>query len=75
MCRGTVTDNLILSIFYCCLFNTCHLLVFCFLFVQVLVGPECSHGSQRAKQVEVTCTPDPDFLLLERWTVTCAPKK
>ncbi|XP_057365921.1 atos homolog protein A-like [Daphnia carinata] len=43
--------------------------------VEVLVGPECCHGSQRAKQVEVTCTPDPDFLLLERWTVTCSPKK
>ncbi|XP_046462221.1 protein FAM214A-like [Daphnia pulex] len=43
--------------------------------VEVLVGPECSHGSQRAKQVEVTCTPHPDFLLLERWTVTCSPKK
>ena len=42
---------------------------------QVLIGPECSHGSQRAKQVEMTCTPDPDFLLLERWTVTCSPKK
>lgn len=43
--------------------------------LQVLVGPECCHGAQRAKQVEVTFTSDPDFLLLERWTITCLPKK
>ena len=34
------------------------------------MGPECSHGLHRVKQAEITCTPDPDFLLLERWTVT-----
>jgi len=43
--------------------------------VEVLVGPECSHGLHRVKQAEITCTPDPDFLLLERWTVTHRPVK
>lgn len=39
------------------------------------MGPECSHGLHRVKQAEITCTPDPDFLLLERWTVTHRPVK